>query len=43
VVHVAEAPPPRTTDAARRELHRRLKDSFDPRHRLNPGYDPLAL
>ncbi|MDQ1494388.1 MAG: glycolate oxidase binding subunit [Actinomycetota bacterium] len=43
VVHVAEPAPRRTPDAARRELHRRLKDSFDPNHRLNPGYDPLAL
>jgi glucose/arabinose dehydrogenase len=43
VVHPAEAAPRRQADAIQRDLHRRIKDAFDPNHRLNPGYDPLAL
>jgi glycolate oxidase FAD binding subunit len=43
VVHTAAPAPPRQVDAIQRELHVRIKDAFDPKHRLNPGYDPLAL
>jgi glycolate dehydrogenase FAD-binding subunit len=43
VVHSASPAPVRAPDDAQRELHRRLKETFDPPHRLNPGYDPLAL
>ena len=41
IVHRPEpvaAPPPAAEVV---ELHRRLKERFDPRHRLNPGRDPL--
>ena len=41
VVHHAEPPPPRPVDPAIGELHRRIKDRFDPARRLNPGVDPL--
>jgi glycolate oxidase FAD binding subunit len=41
VVHHAEPPPPRPVDPAVGELHRRIKDRFDPARRLNPGVDPL--
>ena len=37
VVHGDEVPPRRNTDAAIEAIHRRLTDSFDPEHRLNPG------
>ncbi len=43
VVHTAVPSPPRAPDAVQRGLHERLKTAFDPGHRLNPGYDPLAL
>jgi glycolate oxidase FAD binding subunit len=43
VVHTAAPTPPRQADAIQRDLHRRIKDAFDPNHRLHPGYDPLAL
>jgi glycolate oxidase FAD binding subunit len=42
VVHVAEATSAPAPTAIQRDLHRRLKDTFDPEHRLNPGYDPLV-
>jgi glycolate oxidase FAD binding subunit len=43
VVHTEVPSPARAPDQARLELHQRLKNAFDPSHRLNPGYDPLAL
>ena len=42
VVHHAEPAPPRPVDPAILDLHRRLKERFDPTGRLNPGVDPLA-
>lgn len=42
VVHLSEPAPRRTPDPALVALHRRIKDVFDPTHRLNPGRDPLA-
>jgi FAD/FMN-containing dehydrogenase len=41
VVHHAEPAPPRPVDPTIVELHRRIKDRFDPEHRLNPGVDAL--
>jgi FAD/FMN-containing dehydrogenase len=41
IVHHHEPPPPRPVDPAVVELHRRIKEHFDPHHRLNPGVDPL--
>ena len=41
IVHHADPPPPRPLDPAVVELHRRIKDRFDPEHRLNPGVDAL--
>jgi FAD/FMN-containing dehydrogenase len=41
VVHHEHPAPPRTVDPAVRELHRRIKDQFDPTGRLNPGVSVL--
>jgi glycolate oxidase FAD binding subunit len=41
IVHHAAPAPERAVDAAVAELHRRLKERFDPERRLNPGVDPL--
>ena len=41
IVHHADPAPRRPVDAAVVELHRRIKDRFDPDRRLNPGIDPL--
>jgi FAD/FMN-containing dehydrogenase len=42
VVHRHEPASPPRADPGIGELHRRLKDSFDPRGRLNPGRSVLA-
>ena len=41
IVHHAAPAPARSVDPAVTELHRRLKERFDPERRLNPGVDPL--
>lgn len=41
IVHHADPPPPVEVDEPLRRLHRRIKDNFDPRGRLNPGLDVL--
>lgn len=42
VVHHRRPAPPREADAPVRELHRRLKQAYDPEGRLNPGRSVLA-
>jgi glycolate oxidase FAD binding subunit len=41
VVHQHEPPPPRRVEPALLDLHRRVKQTFDPHGRLGPGRDPL--
>jgi FAD/FMN-containing dehydrogenase len=42
VVHAAEPGAPGRAPESVTELHRRLRDRFDPTRRLNPGREPLA-
>jgi FAD/FMN-containing dehydrogenase len=42
IVHRDEPQPARTVSPEVAELHHRLKQSFDPAGRLNPGRDVLA-
>ncbi len=41
IVHHEDAAPGRVVDPVVRDLHRRIKDAFDPTGRLNPGVDVL--
>ena len=41
IVHHEEPAPARVVDPVVRDLHRRIKDAFDPTGRLNPGVDVL--
>jgi FAD/FMN-containing dehydrogenase len=41
IVHLAEPVPVRTIHPAVADLHRSIKERFDPANRLNPGRDPL--
>jgi FAD/FMN-containing dehydrogenase len=43
VVHRERPVPPSPPSPVVVELHRRLKDVFDPRQRLNPGRSPLEM
>jgi FAD/FMN-containing dehydrogenase len=43
IVHRSRPLPPPPLSAPVIDLHRRLKDVFDPRHRLNPGRSPLDV
>ncbi len=43
LVHVAERPVRSTPGPVVVDLHRRLKDRFDPTGRLNPGRSPLSV
>lgn len=43
IVHHSEPAPARIHDRATAELHARIKSELDPRGRLNPGIDVLAL
>ncbi len=42
IVHRSHPAPPAEPDRETVELHRRLRDEFDPRGRLNPGRDVFA-
>jgi FAD/FMN-containing dehydrogenase len=42
IVHHSSPAPPRSADPPVVELHRRLKERFDPTGRLNPGVDALS-
>ena len=42
IVHTAEPTPPRAPDPSTVALQRRVKETFDPRGRLNPGRSVLA-
>lgn len=43
VLHGDQPPPTPIIDAAVENIHRRLKDSFDPAHRLNPGAGDILI
>ena len=41
IVHHEDPPPRRDVDPVLRDLHRHIKEQFDPTGRLNPGVDVL--